>query len=216
MEFLSRLQTPFPPQQVQRREQGGNTLYYIAINHVIERFNQACGARWTSKILSSELTSQINVKNQRIEYLAKCSLGISIEWEEGESTKQTTREGVGADISFDPDTAVKTSLAEAFKKAGHAWGVGLELWSPARRAYLAHLGNYELLTSEQVKTGLTQALDAWSKELPPHSPFLLLDRGEKVRAFLTEAYLDKQAIDRLRTRYTVTEETQPSTAPPPS
>ena len=41
--------------------------------------------------------------------------------------------GVGADVSFDLDKAVKTALAEAIKKACHQYGIALELWEEERR-----------------------------------------------------------------------------------
>lgn len=40
----------------------------------------------------------------------------------------TRRYGVGADKGKDVDKILKTALAEALKKAGHAYGIALYLW----------------------------------------------------------------------------------------
>jgi len=49
---------------------------------------------------------------------------------------KTTRSGVGADVAFDADKAIKTAQAEALKKAAHQFGIALELWDEEHRAKL--------------------------------------------------------------------------------
>ena len=45
-----------------------------------------------------------------------------------------TRAGSGSNESFDVDVAVKATQAEIMKKAGHQFGVGLNLWREDERA----------------------------------------------------------------------------------
>jgi hypothetical protein len=47
------------------------------------------------------------------------------------------RDGIGSNINFDPDTAVKTAQAEALKKACHQYGIALYLWKEAERDFIA-------------------------------------------------------------------------------
>jgi hypothetical protein len=50
---------------------------------------------------------------------------------------QISRDGIGANTNFDPDTAVKSAQAEALKKACHQFGIALYLWSEAERDFIA-------------------------------------------------------------------------------
>ena len=47
-----------------------------------------------------------------------------------------SRDGIGANINFDPDTAVKSAQAEALKKACHQYGIALYLWDAAERDFV--------------------------------------------------------------------------------
>jgi hypothetical protein len=47
-----------------------------------------------------------------------------------------SRDGIGAGVNFDPDTAVKTAQAEALKKACHQYGIALYLWDSAERDFV--------------------------------------------------------------------------------
>jgi hypothetical protein len=47
------------------------------------------------------------------------------------------RDGIGSNINFDPDTAVKSAQAEALKKACHQYGIALYLWKEAERDFVA-------------------------------------------------------------------------------
>ena len=51
-------------------------------------------------------------------------------------TFESSRDGIGADVSFDPDKALKTAQAEALKKACHQFGIALYLWDDEQRGYL--------------------------------------------------------------------------------
>lgn len=64
----------------------------------------------------------------KLQYLAQVTGQLKI--------GDTTRSGVGADISFDPDKALKTAQAEALKKAAHQYGIALELWDEEHRESL--------------------------------------------------------------------------------
>jgi hypothetical protein len=47
------------------------------------------------------------------------------------------RDGIGSNVNFDPDTAVKSAQAEALKKACHQYGIALYLWKEAERDFVA-------------------------------------------------------------------------------
>jgi hypothetical protein len=50
---------------------------------------------------------------------------------------QISRDGIGSNINFDPDTAVKSAQAEALKKCCHQFGIALYLWQEAEREFIA-------------------------------------------------------------------------------
>lgn len=112
--MFQKLRERFDPRQIRTRRQGGQDLQYVDIATTIERFLDVVGEKWEWHVTQS---SVVPVGEG---YLATVTGRISVEG--------VQRMGVGADYAKDPDKAYKTALAEAFKKAGHYFGVGLELW----------------------------------------------------------------------------------------
>lgn len=123
-ELLTKLSEPFPIEDVKQRSQGGRKLDYISIDATIRRLNDVLGTDWSFSIRRSDLSVLPSGG-----YLAVV---------EGEiAALDKTAAGVGADVAPDADKAIKTALAEALKKAGHQFGIGLYLWDEAEREIVA-------------------------------------------------------------------------------
>lgn len=105
---------------MKQRTQGGRKLDYISIDATINRFNSVLGTDWSFSVVNSDLRVLADGK-----YLAIVSGTLE--------ALGKTASGVGADTAPDPDKAIKTALAEAIKKAGHQFGVGLYLWDEDER-----------------------------------------------------------------------------------
>lgn len=129
-EKLAALSQKFSPADVKQRSQNGMTLDYISIDATIRRLNEVMGPAWSFEVDRSSIaaTGTVGKKSGKPEYLAHVVGTLTAM---GES-----HGGVGADISEDPDKALKTALAEALKKAGHQLGIGLYLWDEAERDHL--------------------------------------------------------------------------------
>ena len=126
IELLAKLSEPFKVEEVKQRNQGGRTLDYISIDATIRRFNEVLGTDWATVGVDTSVILLPHPDNKgNPQYLATVSLTL----------KALEKEalGVGADVATDPDKAVKTALAEALKKAGHQFGVGLYLWEEEAR-----------------------------------------------------------------------------------
>lgn len=112
--MLGKLRERFHPSAVKTRRQGGKDLQYIDIASTINRLNDVADLNWTWDISKSDLT---------------LSEGKWLGFVQGYLTVSgVARSGVGAGVGTDPDMAIKTADAEALKKAGHKFGIGLELW----------------------------------------------------------------------------------------
>src|SRR3954469_20932912 len=115
VELLSKLSERFPIDDVKQRRQGGRMLDYISIDATIRRLNDVLGTDWSFDIVTS-----------RVDILPT---GGYLAFVEGTISALDKRAaGVGADVAPDADKAIKTALAEALKKAGHQFGIGLYLW----------------------------------------------------------------------------------------
>lgn len=123
-ELLAKLSERFPVDDVKQRRQGGVTLDYISIDATIRRLNDVLGTDWSFSVDRYELHPLDSGG-----YLAVVSGTIT--------ALGKTASGVGADTAPDPDKAIKTALAEALKKAGHQFGIGLYLWDESERAVIA-------------------------------------------------------------------------------
>lgn len=118
---LAALSARFDVADVKQRAQAGRKLDYISIDATINRFNDVLGPEWSTVITSQQLVPEPSGG-----YLAVVALEVQ--------ALGKTAAGVGADKANDPDKALKTALAEALKKAGHQFGVGLYLWDEGERA----------------------------------------------------------------------------------
>jgi hypothetical protein len=127
----------FEPSQHKSRTQGGKALTYISIDATINRVNEVLGTTWT--VLPQSNTQLMPLEDG---YLAKTELFIEAEID---GVKKVLY-GVGAMTNRDPDMAMKTALAEAFKKAWHQAGVALYLWDPAARDEVASKSKWATAT----------------------------------------------------------------------
>jgi hypothetical protein len=142
----------FHPSLVKKNQSGQD---YVAINDYINRLNDVLGHAWAWQVNDWKLYPDAAppTKNGKPQYLAvvQGSLSIylndvgviSIGGEDDEDAFLTTqkavivRDGIGSNINFDPDTAVKSAQAEALKKACHQYGIALYLWDEAERDFVA-------------------------------------------------------------------------------
>lgn len=124
--LLESLAKPFDAvKEVKQRTQGGRKLDYISIDATIRRFNEVLGSEWSTNLIGAPRLDALEGGN----FLAVVALELTAL---GKSAI-----GVGADKASDPDKAIKTALAEALKKAGHQFGVGLYLWDEGERQVVA-------------------------------------------------------------------------------
>lgn len=128
--MLVDLRVPFPAGQVKKNQNG---LDYVSIDGYITRFLETVGLGYDFVVTQSSvilLPEDMKTSSGKRQYLAQVTGEIRLHGDQA----WTVRSGTGADVSFDPDAAVKTSQAEAFKKAAHQFGVALELWDADHRA----------------------------------------------------------------------------------
>lgn len=138
----------FHPTLVKRNEKDQD---YIAIDGYINRLNEILGTKWAWRINSLEWRHDVmpQTRNGKIQFLAIVhgtlsiitdDIGITAMDEENDVLTTvrgfTTRDGLGAGVNFDPDTAVKTAQAEALKKACHQFGIAVYLWDEAERDFI--------------------------------------------------------------------------------
>lgn len=127
-QLLAKLIEPFAIEDVKQRRQGSVMLDYISVDATIRRLNEVLGASWSTSDLSTSLIP-LDGGTSGGKFIATVALTLTA------LGKQAV--GVGADVATDPDKAVKTALAEALKKAGHQFGIGLYLWQEEERAIVA-------------------------------------------------------------------------------
>lgn len=139
-ELLAKLSERFPVDDVKQRRQGGVMLDYISIDATIRRLNDVLGADWSFSVSDARLDTLLTGG-----YLAMVTGTLKAL---GKSAA-----GVGADTASDPDKAIKTALAEALKKAGHQFGIGLYLWDESERAVIAKARNKQKQTSVYPEKG---------------------------------------------------------------
>lgn len=132
-----------------RKNQSGQD--YVSIDGYINRLNDVLGHAWAWGINSYELKDAPPTKSGKPQYLAVVQGTLSIylndvgvvsigDDDDAFLTTQKAmifRDGIGANINFDPDTAVKSAQAEALKKACHQFGIALYLWSEQERDFVA-------------------------------------------------------------------------------
>ena len=134
-----------------RKNQSGQD--YVSIDGYINRLNDVLGAMWSWSINDWKLYPDAAppTKNGKPQYLAVVQgtltiilsdIGVvSIGTDEDSflttQRAQISRDGIGSNINFDPDTAVKSAQAEALKKCCHQFGIALYLWQEAEREFIA-------------------------------------------------------------------------------
>ena len=140
----------FHPAQVKKNQSGQD---YVAIPDYINRLNEVLGHAWAWQINDYKLLPDAApaTKSGKQQYLAVVQgtltiilddIGVVSVGKDEDSflttqRAQVSRDGIGADIGFDPDKAVKTAQAEALKKACHQFGIALYLWDEAERDFIA-------------------------------------------------------------------------------
>ena len=142
----------FHPSLVKKNQSG---QAYVSIDDYINRLNEVLGHAWAWQINDWKLYPDAagDTKSGKKQYVAvvQGSLSIflsdigviSIGAEDDDDAFLTTqkavvvRDGIGGDIGFDPDKALKTAQAEALKKACHQYGIALYLWKEAERDFIA-------------------------------------------------------------------------------
>ena len=148
----SDLTAKFHPSLVKKNQSG---QAYVSIDDYINRLNNVLGHAWAWQINDWKLypdTAPDTSKGKK-QYLAVVQGSLSIfltdigvissGGEDDEDAFLTTqkavivRDGIGGDIGYDPDKALKTAQAEALKKACHQYGIALYLWKEAERDFVA-------------------------------------------------------------------------------
>ena len=134
-----------------RKNQSGQD--YVSIDGYINRLNDVLGHAWAWQINDWKLYPDAapTTKNGKPQYLAVVqgslsiflsdigviSIGAEDDDDAFSQRAQVSRDGIGSNINFDPDTAVKSAQAEALKKACHQFGIALYLWQEAEREFIA-------------------------------------------------------------------------------
>ena len=124
---------------------------YVAIDGYINRLNDVLGHAWAWQINTWEIREAGETRTGKQQYMAVVQgtltiilsdigvISVSDSDDEPYLTTQKamiSRDGIGANINFDPDTAVKSAQAEALKKACHQYGIALYLWDAAERDFV--------------------------------------------------------------------------------
>jgi hypothetical protein len=127
---LEQLRKPFPASLVKKNQNG---MDYVSIDGYINRLLDVLGFEYSFIIRGSSLQlldEDMTTSTGKRQYLATVTAELQIMYEPGSIS---VRSGTGADVSFDPDKAIKTAQAEALKKAAHQFGIALELWDEEHR-----------------------------------------------------------------------------------
>jgi len=123
---------------------------YVSIDGYINRLNDVLDHRWAWSVNNWEFRDAPPTAKGKPQYLCVVSGTLTVliedvgvvsvgDGEEGFLTSQRgliSRDGIGAGMNFDPDTAAKTAQAEALKKACHQYGIALYLWQEEERDFV--------------------------------------------------------------------------------
>ena len=135
MSILEDLTRKFDP--ILLKVNQGNT--YVPIEDFLDRLNTVLGMSWSSRVTSTEFFRGPDTYSGRAQWVCTKDVEIIIRFEDADITNNRT--GSGSGINFDPDTAAKTALAEATKKACNQFGIGAYLLgkdSPEREIHELH------------------------------------------------------------------------------
>jgi hypothetical protein len=122
----------------------------VSIDGYINRLNDVLDHRWAWSVNNWEFRDAPPTAKGKPQYLCVVSGTLTVliedvgvvsvgDGEEGFLTSQRgliSRDGIGAGMNFDPDTAAKTAQAEALKKACHQYGIALYLWQEEERDFV--------------------------------------------------------------------------------
>lgn len=185
---LERLREPFPAEQVKKNPSG---MHYVAIDGYINRLLDTLGLDYSTElaqpVIVELLPDTMKTSSGKRQYMATVALHLVI----GDSR----RLGVGSDVSFDVDKAVKTALAEAVKKAAHQFGIALELWDPERRDEIDRTNKLAGMSVAALKNKVfALARERTGKDKPTAKDMAALfgveptdlQEGETLRRILTE------------------------------
>lgn len=141
-ELRTALEAPFPIHLVERIERGGKALDYIPIEHMLDRMHEALPFLWDDHVVASSSTPLGTDDKGRLCILFEHTVEVRLyRWDEdGERVLIGVHAGTGADVALGPsmvDSASKTALANARKKAMNAAGVGHYLFHSEGRLRLA-------------------------------------------------------------------------------
>ena len=182
---------------------------YVSIDGYINRLNEVLNHAWAWTINDVQFYPDAApvTKNGKPQYLAivqgtltviLSDIGVvSVGTDEDSflttSKAQISRDGIGASINFDPDTAVKTAQAEALKKACHQYGIALYLWDEAERNFIAlqrQAGNNDVALK-----GLAVAYTQRTLEMDP----AVMPDKEMIQQAMK---IDDLGIENMRNRFT--------------
>ena len=138
----------FHPSLIKKNQSGQD---YVSIDGYINRLNDVLGAMWSWSVNDWKIADAAPTKSGKPQYTAVVQgtltiilsdIGVVSIGNDEDSflttqRAQVSRDGIGANTNFDPDTAVKSAQAEALKKACHQFGIALYLWSEAERDFIA-------------------------------------------------------------------------------
>ena len=138
----------FHPSQVKKNPKGQD---YISIDGYINRLNEILGTKWAWTINHIEWNSDVMppTRNGQQQFMAVVHGTLTIVTDDIGFTAMdeandvltsmrslSSRDGLGAGVNYDPDTALKTAQAEALKKACHQYGIALYLWDEEERDFV--------------------------------------------------------------------------------
>ena len=139
-ELLDELAKPLPIEDTFIRKQSGQELTYVSNEATIRWLNKHIGVNWSFTINSYTLERHpTDTSKGSPQFMAIVQGSLEVFDPEHTDDLLARRDGIGAGVNQDPDTAVKTAQAEALKKASNQFGVALYLWQPESREKISVL-----------------------------------------------------------------------------
>ncbi len=96
-----------------------------------DRLDEVLGLNWTLELDHETFERIEDDDKNRAQYLARCRATITVLIDQHPS-----RQGYGVAQGYSSENVLLTAQATAIKKAGHQFGIGRELWYPARRVFI--------------------------------------------------------------------------------
>lgn len=136
-DILKELAKPFHPSAVKVRD--GN--HYVGIEDHIRRMNDTLGLDWDFSLVDvtiQEHPVRVGREKDKLQWLATAHGYVTLyaQYKPKDASRpgdffpqSVVRHGVGCGVNIDPDSAIKTAQAEAFKKACNQFGMAGYLWS---------------------------------------------------------------------------------------